>query len=109
MRKLELNLDDETFQYLEVLAVGLNVERYPDERENEEIVNGIDKDKDDFGPLVSRLLENIADSLAVGVQRPGSWEYGCLYSLTRWNDTVCSNMFGPLVDIETKIIDENNS
>lgn len=97
-QKIMLNLDDETFQYLEVLAVGLNFEQH-DSKDNEAFQKGHNKEKDHFGPLVSRMLEGIAESLASGVRRSGSWERNCIESLTGWDGTINRGMFGPLVCI----------
>lgn len=96
---LMLKLDDETFQYLEVLAYGLNQERFNGDKHNETLMAGFNKPQNHFGPLVSRLLEDMARSVATGVRRPGSWERGCLDSLTGWQGTVNRGMFGPLVEI----------
>lgn len=96
MKKIVLNLDDETFQLLEVLAFGLNIEKYGYVK-NEEMEKGHSKKNDDFAPLVSRLLEEIASSLSAGVRRPGSWERGVVDSLTGWDGTYNRGMFGELV------------
>jgi hypothetical protein len=97
-KKLILNLDDETFQWLEVLAFGLNIEEYPDDRKNEKLMKGHNKKNDDFAPLVSRLMEDVACSFATGVRRSGSWERGTVDALTGWDGTYAKGMFGDLVD-----------
>jgi len=94
-KKIVLSLDQRTFQYLEVLAVGLNREICGDD----ELLNGHDNKNDDFAPLVSRLLEGVAVSLADGVRRPGSWERGIVDSLTGWDGTVNKGMFGPSINV----------
>lgn len=63
-KKIVLNLDEKTFQYLEVLAFGLNLERHDGNQDNKELLNGHNKQNDDFAPLVSRMIEDIAVSLA---------------------------------------------
>ena len=98
-KKITLNLDEKTFQYLEVLAYGLNQERNDGDKENEDLLAGHDKINNDFAPLVAKLLEQIADSFADGVRRPGSWERGAVDELTGWDGTVNRGMFGHLIDI----------
>lgn len=99
-KKLVLNLSDDAFQHLEVLAFGLNRQHYPDQPKNEQLIDGHNKQNDDFGPLVSRLLEGVANSLADGVRRPGSWERGVLDSLTGWDGTINRGMFGDMVKLD---------
>ncbi len=98
-KKIVLNLDQETFEYLEVLAFGLNQEIHNGDKENEDLLVGHNKTNDDFAPLVSRLLEKVAVSLADGVRRPSSWERSVIDSLTGWDGTFNRGMFGKLVDI----------
>ena len=98
-KTLVLNLEEKTFQLLEVLAFGLNIEKFPNDENSRELINGYNDEGDHFAPLVSRLLEDIAESLAAGVQRPGFSERDCLESLTGWQGTLNRGMFGPLVDI----------
>ena len=98
-KEITLNLDQATFEYLEVLAYGLNQELHDGDKENEELLAGHDKIKDDFAPLVAKLLENIANSLADGVRRPTSWEREIVDSLTGWDGTVNRGMFGASIDI----------
>jgi len=98
-RKLVLNISEHTFQYLEVLAFGLNCEKYPNDRKNEALTKGFNKKDDHFAPLVSRLLEDVAASLATGTRRPGSWERDVISSLTGWEGTVNKGMFGNLVEL----------
>lgn len=99
MKKIVLNLSDHTFQHLEALAVGLNRERN-ENRDNDDFRAGINKENDDFGPLVSRLLEEVADSLSTGVERSGSWERSTLDSLLGWQGCLVPAMFGELVSKE---------
>jgi hypothetical protein len=105
-RKIILNLDDATFQYLEVLAVGLLEEEHDGDKHSnafkKDLAAGHNKTKNDFGPLVSKMLEEITQSLADGVRRNGSWERGVVESLTGWESTVCPDMFGDKVTIETQ-------
>ena len=103
-KKIILNLSEETFQYLEVLAFGLNLEQHDGNQDNKELLNGHNKQNDDFAPLVSRMIEDIAVSLADGVRRPGAWERNVVNSLTGWNGTVNRGMFGELIDMETEEI-----
>ena len=98
-KEITLNLDQATFEYLEVLAFGLNQEVHNGDKENEDLLAGHDKIKDDFAPLVTKLLEKIADSLADGVRRPNSWEREIVDSLTGWDGTVNRGMFGASIDI----------
>ena len=98
-KEITLNLDQATFEYLEVLAYGLNQELHDGDKENENLLAGHDKTKDDFAPLVAKLLEKISDSLADGVRRPNSWEREIVDSLTGWDGTVNRGMFGASVDI----------
>lgn len=79
MKRVTLNLTDETFALLEVLAIGLAREN------NQDIISN--KQNDNFSPMVSGLLSSVADSLSTGIIRPGSWERDILYSLTGWNNT----------------------
>ena len=98
-KKITLDLDQATFEYLEVLAYGLNQELYDGDKGNEALLAGYAKEKDDFAPLVSKLLEKIAGSLADGVRSPSSWEREIVDSLTGWDGTVNRGMFGETVDI----------
>ncbi len=98
-KQITLNLDQATFEYLEVLAYGLNQELHKGDKENKELLTGHDQEKDDFAPLVSKLLEKISSSLADGVRRPSSWEREIVDSLTGWDGTVNRGMFGETVDI----------
>ena len=102
-KKIILNLDEKTFQYLEVLAFGLNQELYNGDKDNKELTKGHNKQNDDFAPLVSRMIEKIADSLADGVRRPSSWERDTVDKLTGWDGTVNRGMFGNLIDIPVDI------
>lgn len=98
-KQIILNLDQATFEYLEVLAYGLNQEHNEGDKENPELMAGFNNDKNDFAPLVSTLLEKIAGSLADGVRNPSSWERNTVDSLTGWDGTVNRGMFGETVDI----------
>ncbi|CAA6823664.1 MAG: Unknown protein [uncultured Thiotrichaceae bacterium] len=99
-REIVLTISEHTFQYLEVLAVGLSQEAQG--VDNEALKAGYDKRIDDYGPLVAKLLEDVAGSLADGVRRPGAWERGVVDQLTGWNSTVYPDKFGDLVDIPIK-------
>ncbi|WP_162270746.1 hypothetical protein, partial [Photobacterium aquimaris] len=82
--KIMLELDDKTFAFLEMLAVGLELEA------NDKIDadwKGFNKEKNDFSPAVRALLVNIANSVATGVRRSGSWEREIVDSLTGWQGT----------------------
>lgn len=98
MRKIVVNLSQREFEYLELLAVALVKERVEnDEDFIEEITAGMSKKNNDFGPLVSRLAERILGSVAVGVERPGSWERGTVDALTGWQGLVLPNMAGQTI------------
>ena len=97
-----LNLDLETFQYLEVLAFGLNQEKFDGDKDNEELLKGYNGKNHTFTPLVASLLGDIADSLATGVRRTGSWERKAVDQLTGWDGTINRGMFGSLVDLQTE-------
>lgn len=80
-KKIMLELDEQTFAKLELLAFGLHLE-------DEELTPlKHDKKKDDFAPMVKDLLVGIADSLADGVMRSGAWEHDVVRSLTGWQGT----------------------
>lgn len=55
-KKIILNLDERTFQYLEVLAFGLNLERNDGNQDNKELLKGHNKQNDHFAPLVSSMI-----------------------------------------------------
>lgn len=102
VKTIQLKLDQNTFQYLEVLVYGLMRQNFKTDEEREvEAAKIHNKKNDDFGPGVSRLLEEIAESLAVGVRRTGSWENGTLSALTGWDGTVVPAMYGELVELES--------
>lgn len=104
-RRMTVTLSEDTFQYLEVLAVGLLLERNPDADRNILLSDKVNK-ADDFVPAVASLLEEIADTFAEGTRRPGSWECEVVEKVTGWDGTVNRGMFGDkiemtgLVDIE---------
>ena len=103
-RKMIINIDQETFEWLEVLATGLNREKYEDNENllREELEKGFNKKNNDFAPMVSRLIENLAGSMAEGVMRPESWERGTVEALTGWNGTYIPSMIGKNIKHQIK-------
>lgn len=99
MKKIKLKLDQATFEYLEVLAYGLNQEHHDGNKINDELLAGYDAKNDDFAPLVRQLLEKITLTLAEGVMNPSSWEREVVEALTGWEGTINRGMFGETVDI----------
>ncbi len=97
-RKLQIELSDETFAYLEMLAFGLEVER--SEKDDLGDWKGFDKQKNDFGPAVRELLQEIAGSVATGVRRSGSWERSVVDSLTGWQGTYNRGMLADCIKNE---------
>ena len=93
-RKLTIEVSDETFATLEVVAFGLELENNGDVDRD---WKGHDKKRDDFGPAVRELLTSVAGSLATGADRPGSWERGVLESLTGWQGTYNPGMVADCV------------
>ncbi|MGR5116982.1 hypothetical protein [Photobacterium damselae] len=96
-RKLQIELSDETFAYLEMLAFGLELEENNEVKEDWE---GFNKQKNDFSPAVRSLLVDIADSIATGVSRPGSWERQVVDQLTGWNGTYNKAMLADCIKEE---------
>ncbi|HFQ5347197.1 TPA: hypothetical protein ACGUPP_004310 [Vibrio vulnificus] len=94
-RKLQIELSDETFAYLEMLAFGLELERSG--KDDLSDWKGFDKHKNDFAPAVRELLQEMADSMAAGVRRPGSWERGVVDSLTGWQGTYNKGMLAECI------------
>lgn len=101
-KKITLELHEQTFAWLEVLAVGLARESLSDDEYQKRIVEMARKDKDDFGAGVRDLLAQIADSLADGVRRPGSWERQCLSSLTGYEGTYLRGTFANCIKEDAK-------
>ncbi|CCN92053.1 conserved protein of unknown function (plasmid) [Vibrio nigripulchritudo SFn27] len=97
-RKLQIELSDETFAYLEMLAFGLELERT--DKDDLSDWKGFDKQRNDFGPGVRELLQEIAGSIATGVDRPGSWERGVVDSLTGWQGTYNKGMLAECIKDE---------
>lgn len=98
-RKLQIELDETTFAYLEMLAFGLQLERKP---ESEDIAewSGFDKKRNDFAPGVRELIVDVANSLAAGVRRPGAWEREVVDSLTGWQGTFNPGMLSECIKDE---------
>ena len=98
-RKLQIELDEKTFAYLELLAFGIHIESG---QESEDITkwSGHDKKRDDFGPAVRELIQEIAGSIASGVRRPGSWEREVVGSLTGWQGTLNRGMLAECIKDE---------
>ncbi|HAS6106959.1 TPA: hypothetical protein I7130_21490 [Vibrio vulnificus] len=94
-RKLQIELSDETFAYLEMLAFGLELERSG--KDDLSDWKGFDKHKNDFAPAVRELLQEMADSMAAGVRRPGSWERSYIVSLTGWQGTYNKGMLAECI------------
>ncbi|MFZ3467356.1 hypothetical protein [Vibrio harveyi] len=97
-RKLQIELSDKTFAYLEMLAFGLELERTG--KDDLSDWKGFDKQRNDFGPGVRELLQEIAGSIATGVDRPGSWERGVVDSLTGWQGTYNKGMLSECIKDE---------
>lgn len=93
-RKIVLDLTDETFAYLELLAFGLHLE---DKAELN--FNGT---KNDFAPMVNTLLIDVADSLAAGVRRTGSHERQTVDQLTGWDGTYNIGMVADCIKADVK-------
>ncbi len=51
-KQIILNLDQATFEYLEVLAYGLNQELHDGDKENEELIAGHDPKKTTLPPEI---------------------------------------------------------
>ena len=102
-RRLVIELPEHTFQLLEVLCVGMkreDWERWPNSKSwADELEELADKKNDNFAPGVRALVVSLINSLSTGVERSGSWERGCLDSLTGWDGLLIPKMFGELVDI----------
>ena len=94
-RKLQIELSDNTFAYLEMLAFGLEVERTGKEIPSD--WKGLDKQRNDFGPAVRTLLQEVANSIATGVDRPGSWERSVVDNLTGWEGTYNKGMLAECI------------
>jgi hypothetical protein len=100
-RKLQIELDEHTFSLLEVLAYGLFLEENENGDELPECP-AFDKNRNDFGPGVRKLLEQVAGSMATGVRRPGAWEREVVDSLTGWQGTFNRGMFADCIKDELK-------
>lgn len=98
-RKLQIELSEQTFAYLEMLAFGLHIEN---SSESESVSNwkGFDKSRNDFAPAVRKLLESVAGSLADGVRRPGAWERQVVNQLTGWDGTYNPGMLADCIKDE---------
>lgn len=108
-RKLMIELDENTFAFLEMLAFGIEIEQrenLPEDKKDMSDWSGFDKKKNDFAPAVRALLENVAGSLATGIRRPGSWERQAVDMLTGWNGTYNRGMLAECIKAE--IIEEND-
>lgn len=106
-RKMTVTLSEETFQYLEVLAVGLLLERNPNADRTALLSDKVNK-ADDFVPAVSSLLEEVANSFAEGTRRPDSWEREVVEKVTGWDGTVNRGMFGDKVEMSA-LVDSDKS
>jgi hypothetical protein len=100
MKKLTIELDDNTFAWLEVLAVGLAKENESVSDYQAAIEHMTRKQHDDFGAGISQLLTSVAGSLATGVKRSGSWERETLSSLTGYQGTYVRSMFDKCIEEE---------
>lgn len=113
-KKLTLELDEKTFAWLEVLAVGLAKENLNNDEYSAKISEMSREDNNnDFGNGVKVILVDIARSLADGVKRSGSWERNCLSSLTNYEGTYVSGVFDDCIKEEAKnngfiVENENN-
>ncbi|WP_240224554.1 hypothetical protein [Rheinheimera hassiensis] len=96
-KKITLELHEQTFAWLEILVVGLARESLSDEEYQKRLVEMARKDKDDFGVGVRDLLAQVADSLADGVRRSGSWERQCLSSLTGYEGSYVRGIFADCI------------
>lgn len=97
-RRMTVTLSEDTFQYLEVLAVGLLLEQNPGVDRATLLADKVNK-ADDFVPAVASLLEDIANSFAEGTRRPDSWEREVVEKVTGWDGTVNRGMFGDKVEM----------
>ena len=88
-KKITIELDEQTFAYLEMLAYGLEIEN-SGKVDND--WKGFNKAKNDFSPAIRDLLVDVAGSMADGVRRSGSWERGVVDQLTGWNGTYNKGM-----------------
>lgn len=105
-KKITLELDENTFAWLEVLVVGLAREQFPESNQAEyqkRISEITRKDKDDFGKGITELLTDVTNSLADGTRRSGSWERGCLQSLTGYDGTYVPAMFDDCIKEQAKL------
>lgn len=102
-RKLVVELPESTFAYLEMLAFGLELEsreHLSEDKQDMSDWDGFDKAKNDFAPAVRELLVSVANSVATGVARPGSWERGVVDSLTMWQGTYNKGMLAECIKEE---------
>ena len=106
-RRMTLTLSEDTFQYLEVLAVGLLLERNPNADREMLLQDKVNK-ADDFVPAVASLLEEIANSFAEGTRRPDSWEREVVEKATGWDGTINRGMFGDKVEM-AELVDIDKS
>ncbi len=102
MKKLTLELDDKTFAWLEVLAVGLAKENLSSDDFKARIVDMHNDATNDFSSAINDLFVDVAESLATGVKRSGSWERSCLSSLTGYDGTYVSAMMDECIKSEAK-------
>lgn len=101
-RKLQIELSEDTFAYLEMLAFGLAIERGEDPASKGNDWKGFDKQRDDFGPAVRELLQSVANSVSTGVARPGAWEREIVDSLTGWEGTFNRGMLAECIKDDVK-------
>ena len=104
---MTVTLSEDTFQYLEVLAVGLLLEQNPGADRATLLADKVNK-ADDFVPAVASLLEGIANSFAEGTRRADSWEREVVEKVTGWDGTVNRGMFGDRVEM-AELVDIDKS
>mgnify|MGYP000038256898 CR=1 FL=1 len=94
MKKITIELDDQTFNWLEQLVWGLTKEEHEkDTTAFTEKLKSLTSDNDDLSVGIKELIEDVAQSLASGVQRSESWERSCLNSLTGYEGTYSPLLF----------------
>jgi hypothetical protein len=91
--KLEIELNEKTFAWLEILASGLAKETLSNEDFKQRMAEMSNDSMENLSVGVADILENVAESLATGVKRKGSWERNCVQSLTGYQGTYIPEMF----------------
>ncbi len=102
MKKITIELEDTTFAWLEVLAVGLAKEQLNDGEYQQRISEMASGGGDNFEQGVAELVADFANSLSDGVKRSGSWERQCLNQLTGYDGTYVSGSFDESIKEDAK-------